>query len=222
MKRLLLPIIPIILLLTNISNAETIITGKVVGVADGDTITVLQDYTQYKIRLYGIDCPESSQDFGNKAKKFTSDLVFSKEVRIIQKDIDRYGRIVGMVYVGDVCANEEILKAGLAWVYQRYCKEPFCTEWMDLEEQARDKKIGLWSHPDPVPPWEYRRGSQKASFPTDQISQKIEGKYHGNVRSMVFHQSTCKDFNCKNCVKIFNTREEAIAEGYRPCGGCRP
>jgi len=82
----------------------TEITGKVVAIADGDTITVLQNKTQYKIRLYGIDTPEKAQDFGRRAKQFTSDLVYGKHVKVVQEDIDRYGRIVGMVYVNDICA----------------------------------------------------------------------------------------------------------------------
>ena len=82
-----------ILLLTTFAHAQTTITGKVISIADGDTITVLQDRTQYKIRLYGIDCPESHQDFGTRAKQFVSDLVFNKDVTVIQKDMDRYGKL---------------------------------------------------------------------------------------------------------------------------------
>ncbi len=113
------------------AGAQTI-TGKVVGVSDGDTITVLQDRTQYKIRLYGIDCPEKSQDFGNRAKKFVSGMVYGKQVQVIQKDMDRYGRVVGMVYVGNTCVNEEIVRAGLAWVFHRYCKDSFCRNGLIL------------------------------------------------------------------------------------------
>lgn len=146
-----------ILSLTAIVYADDVIIGKVVGVADGDTITVLENRTQYKIRLYGIDTPESHQDFGNRAKQFTSDLVFGKQVRVVKKDIDRYGRIVGMVYVGDVCANEALIENGLAWVYRKYCKMEICGRWLELESMAIDGDIALWSHPNPVPPWEFRR-----------------------------------------------------------------
>ncbi|WP_319408776.1 thermonuclease family protein [uncultured Desulfosarcina sp.] len=146
-----------ILSLTAIGYADDVIVGKVVGVADGDTITVLQDRTQYKIRLYGIDTPESHQDFGNRAKQFTSDLVFGKQVRVVKKDIDRYGRIVGMVYVGDVCVNESLVESGMAWVYRKYCMMEICESWFDLESMAIDGDIGLWSHPNPVAPWEFRK-----------------------------------------------------------------
>ncbi len=88
--------------------------------ADGDTITVLENRVQHRIRLFGIDAPERYQDFGNRAKQFVSDLVFGKQVRIVKQDIDRYGRIVGTVYVGAVCVNEELIRSGLAWVYRYY------------------------------------------------------------------------------------------------------
>jgi len=83
-------IILIILTLAVSSHANDVIIGKVVGVADGDTITVLENRTQHRIRLYGIDAPEGGQDFGNRAKKFVSDLVFGKQVRVVKMDIDRY------------------------------------------------------------------------------------------------------------------------------------
>jgi len=152
LKRHLSFIILAILVSVSIAQAKTI-TGKVVGVADGDTITVLQDRTQYKIRLYGIDTPERGQDFGNKAKQFISGMVFGKQVKVIQKDKDRYGRVVGMVYVGNTCVNQEIVRAGLAWVYDYYCKDSVCPEWKQVEKQAQKARIGLWSQSDPVPPW---------------------------------------------------------------------
>ncbi len=205
------------LICVSIAHAQTI-TGKVVGVADGDTITVLQDRTQYKIRLYGIDTPEKSQDFGNRAKQFVSDMVFGKQVRVVQKDKDRYGRVVGMVYVGSTCVNQEIVRAGFAWVYRQYCKDEICRDWSDLEAHAKASKIGLWSHPDPVPPWDYRRGARD----TSKSKAIVPGAYHGNTSSHVFHKKGCKHFNCKNCTEEFDSREAAIKAGYRPCGGCRP
>ena len=108
------------------AHADDVIIGKVVRVADGDTITVVENRTQHRIRLFGIDAPERHQDCANRAKQLASDLVFGKQVRVAKKDIDRYGRIVGMVYVGDVCVNEEIVRNGLTWVYRYYCKIPIC------------------------------------------------------------------------------------------------
>ena len=127
-------------------SAEEIKTwsGKVIGISDGDT------------RLYGIDTPEKGQAFGKKAKQFTSSMVYGKTVDIEAKDIDRYGRTVGMVYVNGESLNEALVNNGYAWVYRKYCKEVFCNDWISLESAARYGKIGLWSAPNPIPPWDFR------------------------------------------------------------------
>lgn len=140
-----------------INATDDVIVGIVVSVADGDTITVIGNKTQYRIRLFGIDAPERHQDFSNRARQFLADMVFGKQVRVIRQDIDRYGRIVGIVYVVDVCINEEMVRNGLVWVYRYYCIISLCEDWLRLELQAKEGKIGLWFDADPVPPWEYRR-----------------------------------------------------------------
>jgi len=132
--------------------------GKVVGVSDGDTIKVLKDGRQVKIRLAAIDCPEKGQPYGQKAKRFTADMVAGKVVKIWPTDTDRYGRIVAFIFVGDKNLNKELLSSGLAWHYKKYSRDP---ELAKLEFEARSKKIGLWKEPDPVPPWEWRRGKQQ-------------------------------------------------------------
>lgn len=205
--------------------------GKVVGVADGDTITVLNNNKPTKIRLYGVDCPEKSQPFGQKAKQFTSDKVFKKNVKIDPIDTDRYGRTVGLVlFDNGKSLNESLVESGLAWVYKTYCHKPQCENWLRIESAARTKKIGLWSMPDPVPPWQFRRSKKGISHsPASettlkqteyQSSQKSETKYHGNVSSKKFHEPGCKQYNCKNCTAVFKSRDEAIAAGYKPCGIC--
>jgi micrococcal nuclease len=132
--------------------------GKVVGVTDGDTITVLQEKNPIKVRLYGIDCPEKRQAFGTRAKQFTSDLVFGKMVDVETVDVDRYKRTVGIVRLPDgTVVNQEIIRAGYAWVYARYCKKSICLEWKTLESEAASEKRGLWKDEKPVPPWEWRR-----------------------------------------------------------------
>lgn len=137
-------------------------SGKVIGVTDGDTIKVLRDGKQVKIRLYGIDCPEKRQAFGQKAKQFTADLVAGKMVDVEDLDIDRYGRTVGMVRVGKMNVNEEIVRSGYGWVYRKYCKKhPLYQEWLELENMARIGKKGLWQDPMPVPPWEWRRQEKR-------------------------------------------------------------
>ena len=101
-------------------------SGKVVGVADGDTITVLGARKQVRIRLYGIDTPEKGQAFGKKAKRFTSKMVFGKVVELEVMDTDRYERTVALVAVNNRILNEALLKAGYAWVYYQYCHEMVC------------------------------------------------------------------------------------------------
>ena len=136
-------------------------SGKVVGVADGDTITVLRDKEQVRIRLYGIDTPEKGQAFGKKAKQFTSRMVFGKVVEVHQMDTDRYGRTVALVSVDKQLLNKELVKAGLAWVYDRYCSEPICESWRNFQLRAKIDKRGLWADSNPIPPWEFRRKKRK-------------------------------------------------------------
>lgn len=142
-----------LLLLPLWQDLETI-TGKVVGVSDGDTIVLLlSNNTEIKVRLEGIDCPEKKQDFGERAKQATASMCWSKDVRIMKSGEDKYGRTLGFVYVGDVCVNEELLKLGLAWHYKKYNSDK---HYAQLEQTARDGKIGLWSQPNPEAPWDFR------------------------------------------------------------------
>ena len=211
-------------LILNQALAENTITGKVVSIADGDTVTVLDSSnTQHKTRIYGVDCPESHQDFGQKAKQFTSDMVFGKMVEVRVMDTDRYGRTVGIVNIGGKCLNEELLKAGFAWFYPQYCKAPVCSQWKQYQETARSMKIGLWAQANSIPPWDFRRGVKTVSGAetTPQGNQQIGG-YHGNTSSRIFHQSGCKVYDCKNCTAVFQNRDQAIGSGYRPCGMCKP
>lgn len=131
--------------------------GKVVGVTDGDTIEVMREGKAEKVRLNGVDCPESNQDFGSRAKQFTSSLVFGKEARVIVRDTDRYGRLVGDVVVDGKILNHELVKEGLAWWYRQYAPNDAMLEL--LENEARVAKKGLWSQPKPIAPWDFRRGA---------------------------------------------------------------
>lgn len=137
------------------------IKGKVVGISDGDTFTILtNNKVQIKIRLYGVDCPESKQDFGTKAKQFTSTLCFGKTVTADIKNNDRYGRKIAFVILPNgKNLNKELLIAGMAWHYKHYDKS---TELALLENNARQKKIGVWSAKNPVAPWEYRQNKKFA------------------------------------------------------------
>jgi micrococcal nuclease len=129
--------------------------GKVVGISDGDTFTMLnKNHTQLRIRLYGIDAPEKRQPFGKDAKKFLSDLIFEKNVSVQEIETDRYGRTIAIVKLGDRIINEEILKAGLAWHYTQYDDNPL---WDALEASAQVKRKGLWAQDHPTAPWHFRK-----------------------------------------------------------------
>ncbi|UCG11532.1 MAG: thermonuclease family protein [Deltaproteobacteria bacterium] len=136
-------------------------SGKVVGISDGDTIRVLRDQEHVKIRLYGIDAPEKGQAYGKKAKQFTSKMVFGKVVEVEVMDHDRYGQTVALVAVNKQILNEELLKAGYAWVYYQYCQEMICHAWADYQFAAKLDKRGLWRDPAPIPPWEFGRKKRK-------------------------------------------------------------
>lgn len=141
LKQILSILILSFLILPTTSHA---FTGKVISVADGDTVTVLKsDLSKVKVRLYGIDCPEKAQDFGSKAKQFTASLVFGKQVDVEAINQDRYGRTVGVISVDGVNVNEAILRAGYAWVYTRSCRKAFCSDWQKTQEQAQENRVGL-------------------------------------------------------------------------------
>ncbi len=203
-----------------------ILTGKVISVADGDTITVLDNrHRQTRIRLYGIDTPEKGQAFGRKAKQFTAGLVAGKIVKVKIYDVDKYGRSVGVVFVHGRNVNEEIIRAGYGWQYRKYCRVSFCSKWLTIEQMARNVGLGLWRDKHPVPPWEWRKGRSRNHMAAGNRSarkaiQGGTGIYHGNVRSHVFHGPGCRHYNCKNCTRVFRSKQEAMRAGYRPHRQC--
>jgi endonuclease YncB( thermonuclease family) len=134
-------------------------TGLCVAVADGDTIRVLDaDNREVRIRIYGIDAPERGQPFGTASRDHLATLAHRREVTIRPVDIDRYGRVVGLVEADGVDVNRAMIEAGLAWVYTAYCRLEACGEWRRLEAVARDGRLGLWGGSEPpVPPWQWRR-----------------------------------------------------------------
>lgn len=135
--------------------------GKVVAVLDGDTLEVLDSGRAVRVRLYGVDCPEKSQAFGQKAKQFASGLVFGRAVAVEVHDTDRYGRAVGEVFLGEKSLNRELVSAGLAWWYQRYA--PDDRELERLEAEARAAKRGLWGDKAPTAPWLFRAKSKPSA-----------------------------------------------------------
>lgn len=130
------------------------LTAKVVGVHDGDSITVLTAAKeQLKVRLEGIDAPELKQPYGRAAKNALSDMVFGREVTLNVIGTDRYDRTLARVLVGEVDVNLQMVKLGLAWRYDKYSKEQAL---LDAQNAAKAAKTGLWAGADPVPPWEWR------------------------------------------------------------------
>jgi endonuclease YncB( thermonuclease family) len=131
-------------------------SGKVVGVANDNSITVLRDEKQVKILLYGIDCPEDGQAFGKEARQFISDMVVGKIVEVHRMGSDRYRQPSALVAADKMLLNEELVKAGLAWVYVYYCSEPICESWKNFQLRAKMDRRGLWADPDPIAPWDFR------------------------------------------------------------------
>lgn len=135
--------------------------GKVVGISDGDTLTLLvpdgASFKQIKVRLAEIDTPESAQPYGARAKQALSDLAFNKQARVVVETTDRYGRTVGRVFVSNLDVNAEMIRQGAAWVYRQYAKD---RSLFALEDEARAAKRGLWNLPeaDRCEPWNWRKG----------------------------------------------------------------
>lgn len=146
------------------------LSGRVVSVADGDTLTLLDEHQQkHRVRLQGIDAPEKAQPFGRKSKDNLARLVLNKPVRVEWDHRDRYERLIGKVWVQPVScpscpltldAGHAQLTVGLAWWYRAYADQQTAQDrgaYEFSEQEAKAKHAGLWSHPNPVPPWEWRR-----------------------------------------------------------------
>lgn len=183
--------------------------GKAIRVADGDTITVLRGTEQVRIRLEGIDAPESNQSFGNRAKQALSAMVFGKDVVIRKTGVDRYGRTLARVAVDGVDANAKLVEEGLAWHYRQYSSDANLAR---LETEARAAKRGLWADPSALPPWEFRA---RQRTPSVEPRPDSTGLAHWlNASSGVRHNSSCEHFK--------NTKNGRLCgpNDGRPCGKC--
>ena len=154
------PLFLLSLLFFSLSLFSAEIIGKVVDVSDGDTITVLDnlDKGKFRIRLNKIDAPEKKQAFGNKAKQYLSSLIFGKQVSVKFKEIDRYGRVLGVIYCDGAEINLVMVQNGYAWHYSYYDKNP---AYIQAEKQARADKKGLWADPNPINPYQFRKSQKK-------------------------------------------------------------
>lgn len=188
------------------------LTGKVVAVADGDTLTLLVERTQVKIRLAGIDAPEKGQAFGSKSKDALADKVFGKEVHVETQGQDKYGRTLGTVFVRGRNINLEMVEGGWAWQYRKYDTSRTLAE---AEAKAHKAKLGLWADPHAIPPWEWRAaGRDKAGVATKSLIDQPAGTgFWLTASSGIRHNSRCTNYrNTKG-------RECGPNEG-RPCKIC--
>ena len=156
--------------------------GKVIGISDGDTITVLDGRkTQHKIRLAGIDAPEKSQAFGERSKQHLSELVFGKIVTVDWNKTDKHGRTVVKVIVNGQDANLSQVQAGLAWHYKQYEKEQSVSDrsaYAQAEVDVRVHKLGLWRDAAPTPPWDFRHGAgNPTEFPHSRPEEACSCKH---------------------------------------------
>jgi micrococcal nuclease len=174
----LLPILALLVLLPLAIQAKQPIRieeGVVKKVTDGDTVSVVtDDGTKLKVRLYGIDAPEiqhankktgviskQGQPYGEEAQEALQGKVLGKKVTVKIIDIDRYKRSVSIVYLNSRDINREMVQEGLAWAYTAYLKGPYASQYIDAENDARSKHLGLWQQSNPLPPWEFRKRLRK-------------------------------------------------------------
>ena len=213
--RKLLHSIVLLLVISSASQASEL-TGKVVGISDGDTFTLLTaDKQQVKVRLAEIDAPESGQPYGDKSKQTLSGLIFSKDVRVVVQTTDRYGRTVGRPYVGDLDVCAEMVRVGAAWAYREYLRD---RSLLTIESDAKAGKRGIWglSEAQNVPPWEWRRsGGQNAISNGCQIKGNINSK-----GDRIYHVPGSRSYgatriNESKGERWFCSEAEARAAGWR-------
>ncbi len=205
--------------------AGQILTGQVVAVHDGDTLTMQSGSFLYKVRLSDVDAPEMGQVFGKQAHQYTEQMVLGSWVRVNVALIDRHGRRVGEVIVEDGWVlNEELVHAGLAWYYRVH---PVRNDRLQkLEQYAFSKKLGLWVEPDPLPPWEFRRESRIPQLPVTAEQVDYDRIFHygmvGNRRTKTVRWPACKKYRLSRPQQalIFHSLQQARELGFTPAKDC--
>ena len=214
-----------LLLISSFSTyAGEMLEGRVVGVHDGDTITLLMaGNREIKVRLAQIDAPELDQAFGQQSKQSLSERVFNKTIKVEKETIDKYGRTVGTLFVNDLDANKEQIKLGMAWVYQKYLHNQ---SLLSLEEAARQSKVGLWVDANPMAPWDYRHGGKQKEA-RKATTSPVEPLTPINKNAACGDKHYCKEMNsCEEAKFYLNqcglTRIDGDGDGI-PCEKlCRP
>ena len=193
------------------------LSGKAIGISDGDTFTLLtSDKQQIKIRLAEIDAPESNQPYGNRSQQALSGLIFGKDVRVVVQTTDRYGRTVGRPYVGGLDVCEEMIRSGSAWVYRQYVVD---LGLFDIESEAKAALRGLWALPEAeqIAPWDWRRGLNNSVERSDGCNIK------GNINSKgdrIYHVPGSRSYGATKINKSkgerwFCSEADAITAGWR-------
>lgn len=194
--------------------AQTI-SGKIIGASDGDTITIrTADGRNYKIRLNGVDCPEKSQDFGKRAKDFTWNFCYGKKISANLLSKDKYDRNIADVFADGQSLNRALVAAGLAWHYKKYSDDP---DLARLEDEARAAKRGLWSIPNPMAPWDYRKRGKPVM--NEELSAG-EVMVCNSPGAKTYHTKMCMGLSrCKKGVSKMS-KASAVSQGRKACGYC--
>ena len=191
-----------------------ILTGKVVSIHDGDSITVLDAHkVQHKIRLHGIDAPERRQAFGKKSKQALGEKLHEKQARIEWSMLDQYDRKIGVVFVGDRNINREMVAEGWAWHFVKYSSAKELTE---AEERARVNRVGLWADAKPVAPWEFRRSLDIAETALEKPLEA--GAVFVTDNGTKYHRAGCRHLtDSARAISVADAQRR-----FRPCMVCKP
>jgi endonuclease YncB( thermonuclease family) len=187
--------------------------GRVVAVADGDTLTLLRaDRSQQRVRLAEIDTPERGQPYSRRSREALAALVAGKQVRLQPVTVDRYGRSVARIYVGDLDVNAALVRQGAAWVYREHAREPLLYE---LEREARAQRRGLWALPEAqrVPPWEWRKRATSPAPRLDLVPTSVTSAC--GTKTYCREMTSCAEarFHLEHCKR---TRLDGDRDGV-PC-----
>jgi micrococcal nuclease len=190
------------------------VTAQVVHVADGDTVDiVIPPKRRVRVRLHGVDTPESNERFSGDARTFTRVLMFGRDVTVVGKDVDTYGRLVARLRVDNADASEAIISAGLGCTYRRYATDSILEA---AQNEARKARRGFWAMGAQQPACVAREARVQVPTPRPAAS----GNFVGNVNSRVYHSPDCRNAKCKSCSREFATRAAAETAGFRPAGDC--
>ena len=209
---------------SHIKSPKMFLNGKVVGVTDGDTITLLDsNKKQYKIRLEGIDAPESNQAFGTQAKKRLSELIFGKSVEITSSGKGKYQRHLGDIYLDDQWINKKLVEEGLAWHYDQYSDSK---ELAAAHAKAKASGKGLWTDKKVTAPWDFRHGKKPTTAPTTASLKPTPAPEFTATPGAVYITKTGKKYHLSTCRFLAKSKIPAslnqVARTHGPCSLCKP